>query len=106
MSISMSTKFIVLKNNRELPLNTTPQKIINILQHIECGWCYTCMEKFFIYKRHFENHKGHNLLFVNIHYSDNITRLCWITQKYPNLLYIREWKKILKKYSLTPIYKH
>lgn len=95
--------FIVLKNNKNLPPNISSKKILQVLPYIKCGWCYTCMEKFFIYGTYFEDHYNHNLLNVHIYQNDYITKLCWITQKYSNLIYDIEWKNNLKKNNLTPV---
>jgi hypothetical protein len=72
----MKIKFIVLKNDRDLPLGVSSQKIIDMLPYLKCGWCYTCMENF-LYCNYFEDHKDHNLLFA---IDDAITKICWITQ--------------------------
>jgi len=96
--------FIVFEKEKFLlPKVISSQVIIDILPKIKCGWCHTCKEKFFIHKK-FEDHTLHNLSYVDV--NDDITKICWITQKYPKLISNGRWKKFLQKNNLIPILYH
>lgn len=74
--------------------------VLSVLPEIKCAWCSQCKYKIFIHPR-FPKHP-HPLKYpVEV---DNITKVCWITQKYKKLLKDDLWMRELKRMNLEPIY--
>lgn len=74
--------------------------LLSILPEIKCGWCSICKHKIFIHNK-IPTHSHPVVYTVDV---DNITKVCWITQKYRKLLEDKLWMRELDRMKLEPIY--